>query len=421
MSIYREKRGLNWGAALQSLGQDLGNYAEQQRQERLAAEERKRQELALKALYQRQDELATQQSGMVLPESFRLPGAMGQTNPMSMGVVGGMRVKPATEVLRDMYPVAKQSTRAAVPPPEEFVVVGVDGQPQVYSVPFGRVPSAVAALETPDYSPLPAGVDDSGRKVYRLDRNWERPVAPTRGPKLPDPKDVAAEWYGGEKQSGDFDPKTGVATPFSYPFRGSVYDQAASAIDLLPDLGNAVKNKLAVGDTIDDEAEARAVLAEVQAKYDLGLAQSLERDLGAAFSGWQQDVAGGKVIPGQYRRDNIPSVFGMNLNPLDRLARDDVKAAAEFYADIVNKQLADGTNEVEMRTINAWLKKKGLTLDQLSQYINTSRAQGIDLPAAGAAIVNQGGTQTAPAADNGVVEMSGKKYRKVGNDWVVVE
>lgn len=188
MSIYREKRGLNWGAALQSLGQDLGNYAEQQRQERLAAEERKRQELALKALYQRQDELATQQSGMVLPESFRLPGAMGQTNPMSMGVVGGMRVKPATEVLRDMYPVAKQSTRAAVPPPEEFVVVGVDGQPQVYSVPFGRVPSAVAALETPDYSPLPAGVDDSGRKVYRLDRNWERPVVPRSGGGASGPK-----------------------------------------------------------------------------------------------------------------------------------------------------------------------------------------------------------------------------------------
>ena len=186
----------NWGAALTTLGGGIGDYADTKRREMAMKMLREQQvadrELArqqelddLQAGYDRQDALNTQSQGMILPESMYLPGGEA-----TMGGLGGMRMKPAVATLRDMYPQPRQSSRAAVPAPQQIVVNGTDGQQQVFSAPAGRVPSAVAALETPDYSPLPAGTDESGRPVFRLNRNYERPLSTGGGSRASGPKQL---------------------------------------------------------------------------------------------------------------------------------------------------------------------------------------------------------------------------------------
>ena len=132
MSVYREKRGPNWGAALAAVGGGLQDYAEQKRREMamqmlreqsLADREAARQqELAdQQAGYQREDLKAEQMYGRVLPDSLSLPG--GQA---TMGALGGMRVKPATDVLQDWYPQQRQG-RVATPDVPDYYMQTPDG------------------------------------------------------------------------------------------------------------------------------------------------------------------------------------------------------------------------------------------------------------------------------------------------------
>lgn len=424
----------NWGAALMSAGQSFDEYAERKRREMMAKALREQQQadLAEQRAYDDQrwlERLNITDPLMPVPGDVReyvgLPESSSFAVPVPGAAFGAPLGGPPVPTMARTSAVKNWQSMIPEPPkPATYDYymqtpdggyAGFSGNPWTAAGEGRRVNitgtyqgQPVAALENwsapkttseteggyyvtdgtgePVFYPqspsmldgmlTPAG-SHNGRPLLRYSPGTPSSNAPK------DPKDVVAEWYGGERQAGDYDPKTGVATPYSYPFRGSVFDPVASPIDVIPDLTNAVRNEQAQGRGIATEQDARRVLGNVLSNYDVDLARQMDIDLGASFRGWEPDTEGGRAIPGQYKKPRLGWL------------PDDIRSAAEFYADIVNKQLADGADEVEMRTISAWLKKKGLTLDQLSQYLKTSKDMGVNLPAAGAEIVRQ----RAAAAD----------------------
>jgi hypothetical protein len=444
--------GLNWSAGLNAAGDGLRAYAERSLQQQEAESERLRREKTMAMLRQqslddlaaantREDEENRRKYGPVVPAPE--PGRIDFSAP-GLGAA---------------------STGAAIPPNDTFNFMGVDlsrSQNQ------GRYASEALGdyiklnpkfrpydpndpnndpdvqdyyMQTPDggyagFSGQPWSAAGEGRRANVTGQYNGKPTirldpwsAPRPDAKLPDPREIAGEWYGGWTEKGAYDKKTGTAAPYRYSYSGKAFDPTAAPLDISADLEMAVQREQDAGNIIDTAQEAEALLGSVLGGYNQDLARQMDINLGSAFDGWNPDtkMVNDKPveIPGQYRKTNIPAGPDILMNKIDWMKRDETKSAAEFYADIVNKQLADGTDEVEMKTINAWLKKKGLTLDQLSQYIDMGKAQGIDLPAAGAAIVQQRqAPKVSKQAPAGAVfdEGTGKFWVEDGaGNWVVAE
>ena len=73
--------------------------------------------------------------------------------------------------------------------------------------------------------------------------------------------------------------------------------------------------------------------------------------------------------------DKVVEIPGKFKKPDGNIFKKDPKAdAIQFYADVINKQLADGADDVEWNTIKAWLKKNDLTFEEVQPYIKLGQA-----------------------------------------------
>ena len=302
--------------------------------------------------------------GLKLPEQMTGPAVPNIQQQLDPNVILGGKSVPyapwmqgmapdaASEIYTRMNPVPKQTT-ADVP---DYYMQTPDGQYTGFSgAPWSAAGEGRRMNVTGTYN---------NRPVMSYE-NWTPPRDPGAGTKPKDPREIALEMFGGKKSSGDYDPKTQTATPYSYRLPGSLWNPVTAPLDITDELVVATQQAADAGYKIDTALDATKVLEFVLGQYDMDKANQMARDFAQDTEGWVPETrkVGGKVV-------EIPGKFKLPL----RGKKDPKMDAIMFYTDVINRQLADGADEVEWNTIKAWLKKNDMTFEEVQPYIKLGQA-----------------------------------------------
>ena len=401
-----------WGAGLMALSRGLGDWQAEnerkRRQEELRAQQlddlntqNLRFDQLLKDKYAREDEINLQENGPILPAYQKPTNAYSGLDPlaaigyasglqfpepapqtpvqyygglqMPSELVGGMRAKPAVGMWDDLNQRIKP-----IADPNLGKVRVVDKQGREYWMspgdaynannPKPTTPTdALYPVDIPVGAPgFPAGGQvnaESGQVASLINA-----LSPDSGGGLSPAQLVEAEngLLGGRVAKGAYDEDSGTGVPYDYAVPGSLWNQVKAPIDILDRIERAKAEARAAGKPLITPDLANAALAAILQDYDMKKAQAMDDQVTSEFAIWKPSTKKDKTVPGQYQLETNNK-------------KDPIRKWVEFYADVVEKQLADGADEIEWNTIHAWLAKNKLTYNEVAPYIDAAISAGFQI------------------------------------------